>query len=153
MLTGSVAASYHGRPRATHDFDVVIDPTPAQLESLVRGLLAADFYVDPERAGEALRSRRPFNVIDTLYACKIDLIIRRDRPFSREEFERRVIADLSLGRPVTIVSAEDVVVSKLEWARLAGSALCYLRSCIECVCNYHDDHRTLRRRRNDDICR
>lgn len=122
MLTGSVAASDHGRPRATHDSDVVIDPTAAQLEVLVRELLAAEFYVHAERALAALRTRRPFNVIDTRHACKIDLIIRRDRPFSLEEFGRRVSGDLALGRPVTIVSAEDAVLSKLEWARAAGNS-------------------------------
>ncbi len=122
MLTGSVAASYHGRPRATHDSDVVIDPTPAQLGTLVGDLLGADFYVHAERALEALRCRRPFNVIDTRYACKIDLIVRRDRPFSVGEFARRVSADLSLGRPVSVVSAEDAVLSKLEWARAAGDS-------------------------------
>lgn len=122
MLTGSVAASYHGRPRATHDADVVIDPTPDQLETLVRDLLEGEFYVHAERAIEALRSRRPFNVIDTRYACKIDLIVRRERPYSVEEFARRVSADLSLGHPVSVVSAEDAVLSKLEWARAAGDS-------------------------------
>jgi len=34
MVTGSIATSCHGRPRATHDADVVIDPTPPQLEAL-----------------------------------------------------------------------------------------------------------------------
>lgn len=120
MVTGSVAASYHGRPRATHDSDLVIDPTPEQLQSLVDGLLDADFCLPAERALDALRSRRPFNVIDTRYACKIDLIIRRERPFSQQEFGRRMIADLSLGRPVSIVTAADAILSKLEWARLAG---------------------------------
>ena len=32
MVTGSIASSYHGRPRATHGADVVIDPGPEQLE-------------------------------------------------------------------------------------------------------------------------
>jgi hypothetical protein len=27
MVTGSVASSYYGRPRSTHDADIVIDPT------------------------------------------------------------------------------------------------------------------------------
>lgn len=53
MLTGSVAASFHGRPRATHDADIVIDPTPSQLDVLVRGLAAAGFYVDPDGARDA----------------------------------------------------------------------------------------------------
>jgi hypothetical protein len=40
MLTGSVAASFHGRPRATHNADVVIDPDRAeQLEAFVSDLL------------------------------------------------------------------------------------------------------------------
>ena len=41
MLTGSVASSYHGHPRATHDADVVIDPTAEQLDGLVESLVAS----------------------------------------------------------------------------------------------------------------
>jgi hypothetical protein len=122
MLTGSVAASYHGRPRATHDTDIVVDPTPHQMDTLVQQLAAADFYVDPEAAHEALRDRRPFNVIDISDACKIDLIVRRDRAFSREELARRVVVELSPGRTVWIVTPEDAVLSKLEWARRAGDS-------------------------------
>jgi hypothetical protein len=122
MLTGSVAASYHGRPRATHDTDIVIDPTPLQLDALVVQLAAAGFYVDAERARQALRERRQFNAIQTLHACKIDLIIRRDRPFSQEEFARRLSVDLFSGRRVSIVTPEDAVLSKLEWARRAGDS-------------------------------
>lgn len=53
MVTGSVASSYHGRPRSTHDADIVIDPSLDQLEALVRSLLDAGFYVDDERARDA----------------------------------------------------------------------------------------------------
>ena len=71
MLTGWVASSYHGHPRATHDADLVIDPTAAQLDALVEGLAAASFYVDPDTARGALHRRSQFNAIDTRYACKI----------------------------------------------------------------------------------
>lgn len=121
MITGSVAASYHGRPRATHDTDVVIEPSETQLETLVSRLAAAGFYVDAERARAALRSRRHFNVIETRHACKVDLIVRRDRPFSREEFARRLTVDFA-GQAVTIVTPEDAILSKLEWARGAGDS-------------------------------
>lgn len=122
MLTGSVAASYHGRPRATHDADLVIDPTPAQLDGLLESLAAAGFYVDPDGAREALRRRGQFNAIETRYACKIDLIVRRDRPFSEAEFARRVVVDLSFGREISIVTPEDAILSKLEWARKSGDS-------------------------------
>lgn len=127
MLTGSVASSYHGRPRSTHDADVVIDPTPFQLERLVTDLEAAGFYVNPAGARAALEQRRQFNAIDTEHACKIDLIIRKDRPYSQEEFGRRQPVDLAFDRPVSMVTPEDAILSKLEWARRAGDSVRQLR--------------------------
>jgi hypothetical protein len=32
MVSGSVASSYHGRPRSTHDADLVVEPTSEQLD-------------------------------------------------------------------------------------------------------------------------
>ena len=122
MVTGSVAASFHGRPRATHDTDIVIDPTREQLDELVRCLLEANFYVDPATAHAALRDRRSFNAIETTHACKVDLIVRKDRAYSSEEFARRQVVELLPGRTVSIVAPEDAVVSKLEWARSAGDS-------------------------------
>jgi hypothetical protein len=122
MLTGSVAASFHGRPRATHDADLVIDPTPTQLTAFVESLAAARFYVDPDSAREALTRRGQFNAIETQQASKIDLIIRRERPFSREEFARRMTVDLAFAKAVPIVTPEDAILSKLEWARLSGES-------------------------------
>jgi len=121
MLTGSMATSYHGRPRATHDADIVIDPTDQQLELLVHDL-STDFYVDPAGARMALDQRRQFNAIETQHACKIDLIIRKDRPFSLEEFRRRQRVDLAFDQPVAIVTPEDAILSKLEWARKSGDS-------------------------------
>ena len=82
MVTGSLASSYHGEPRATLDLDVVIDPTAAALERLVDGLEAAGYYVDRDAASHALRARGQFNAIGTRNASKVDFIFRRDRPFS-----------------------------------------------------------------------
>ena len=45
----------------------------------------------------------------------MDFILRRDRPFSREEFDRRRQADL-LGTPAWIATVEDMIVAKLEWS-------------------------------------
>jgi hypothetical protein len=122
MLTGSVAASFHGRPRATHDADLVIDPTSVQLSAFVEDLEAASFYVDPEPAREALSRRGLFNAIETKQASKIALIIRRDRPFSREEFARRMTVDLGFAKAVPVVTPEDAILSKLEWARRSGDS-------------------------------
>lgn len=127
MVTGSVASSYHGRPRVTHDADVVIDPTPLQLERLVADLDGDGFYVSPAGARAALEQRRQFNAIDTQHACKIDLIIRKDRPYSQEEFGRRQHVDLAFDRPVAMVTPEDAILSKLEWGQRGGDSERQLR--------------------------
>jgi hypothetical protein len=121
MVAGSMASSFHGRPRTTHDADIVIDPSPDQLDRLVTALAAAGFYVDGQAAKDALRRRRQFNAIDTSSAFKLDLIVRKDRPFSREELERRQPVDLD-GVALSLATAEDTVLTKLEWARRAGGS-------------------------------
>ena len=122
MVTGSTASSFHGRPRLTHDADIVIDPSQEQLDALVRELIQCGFYVDEDRARDALRRRLQLNAIQTQSAFKIDLIIRKDRPFSREELGRRQAAELSPGHEVSMASAEDTILSKLEWAKRAGGS-------------------------------
>ena len=119
MVTGSLASSYHGEPRATRDVDIVIDPDRDALDGLVDGLRAAGFYVDRDVALDALASRSQFSAIGP-DASKIDFIIRRDRPFSIEEFRRRQPADL-LGTPGFVATAEDLILAKLEWAAATGS--------------------------------
>jgi hypothetical protein len=122
MLTGSVASSFYGRPRSTHDADIVIDPTSTQVASLTADLSAGGFYVDADAAQAALSSRRHFNAIEMRSACKVDIIIRKDRAFSREEFSRRRPVDLPFADAVSIVSPEDAILSKLEWAKRSGSS-------------------------------
>jgi hypothetical protein len=51
---------------------------------------------------------------------KIDLIVRKSRAFSEEEFRRRQRVNLQ-DLPLFVASAEDVVISKLEWSKLARS--------------------------------
>lgn len=121
MVAGSLASSFHGRPRTTHDADIVIDPAPEPLDRLVAELSAAHLYVDLAVAREALRGRRQFNVIDATTAFKLDLIIRKDRAFSREEFARRQSAEMA-GLPMALATAEDTILSKLEWAQKGGGS-------------------------------
>ncbi len=120
MITGSVASSYHGEPRATRDLDVVIDPDRAGIDRLVAELEADGLYVDAEAARRALDDRTQFNAIEAATGWKIDFLVRKDRPFSREELGRRTRANL-LGTPAWIASPEDTIIAKLEWAAASGS--------------------------------
>lgn len=121
MLTGSLAAAFHGAGRATMDIDLVIDPTAAQLHALVETLAGTGVYVSGAAADDALAHRSMFNVVDTTSGWKADLIVRKHRAFSETEFARRQSADFE-GCPLWVASVEDVMLAKLEWAKLGGSA-------------------------------
>jgi hypothetical protein len=123
MLSGSVSSSLHGQPRATNDADIVIAPAEEQLIAFVKSL-GDDYYVNPDAAREALKSNSMFNVVDIRNSWKADFIICKDRLFSREEFRRRRKADI-MGLDVWVVSPEDVILSKLEWAKNSESGQQY----------------------------
>jgi hypothetical protein len=119
MVAGSYSSSHHGQPRATNDVDLVIDPTPEQFDRFL-SLLGDHYYVSPDAAREALKRRSLFNIIDLKEGWKADLIVRKDRPFSVEEFRRRQTGTIH-GRAVPLASPEDVILSKLEWDRITPS--------------------------------
>jgi hypothetical protein len=120
MLTGSFASIYYGAPRTTQDIDLVIAATAEQLRKFVQILSKDEYYVDLDAALAAHQQQSLFNLVDMVTGWKIDLIIRKSRPFSEEEFRRRKLVNLE-DFPLFIASAEDVVVSKLEWAKLSQS--------------------------------
>src|SRR5260370_7142695 len=120
MLSGSFASAYYGARRSTQDIDLVIEATPTQLRAFVQGLPSNEYYVDLDAALEAHKRQSLFNVIDLASGWKVDLVIRKSRPFSEEEFRRRQQVNLQ-GTPLFLASPEDVVISKLEWSNLAQS--------------------------------
>ena len=118
MVTGSMASALHGQPRATRDIDLVIDPSVHTIEILAAAFPSERFYVG--NAVIALQQRDMFNIIDVTSGWKADLIIRKERPFSREEFSRRVPAVIA-GVRTWVTTAEDAILSKLEWQARSGS--------------------------------
>lgn len=120
MVTGSFASAAHGRARATYDIDIVIAPTDEQLRALVRQSPEDRYYADEEDAFESMRARSQFNVIDFATTWKADLIFRKDRDFSRVEFDRRRLHTIA-GMQVYVATPEDILIAKLEWAKLRAS--------------------------------
>jgi hypothetical protein len=120
MLTGSYASSLHSIPRATRDIDIVIFPNREQLTRFIQSLPSSDYHTDLDDAIESLRRRSQFNVIDYATGWKVDFIVPPFNEFNIEEFERRGLIDVD-GLQLSVVSAEDVVIAKLLWARAGKS--------------------------------
>ena len=120
MLTGSLASSLYGVPRATNDIDFVISPSRIQLTSLLQFLKRLGLLVQDAQAFEALEKSSMFSVIDFQNSWKVDFIIRKERDFSVTEFTRRKTHEVE-GMRLTLASSEDVVIAKLEWAKMGDS--------------------------------
>ena len=119
MISGPLGNTFYGEPRSTSGIDIVIEPSAVQLEQFLK-LISDLRYVNPQSANESLARRSMSNLVDYLAGWKADLIIRKNRPCSRTEFTVRRRAEL-LGVAACVAAAEDVILSKLEWAKAGDS--------------------------------
>jgi hypothetical protein len=121
MLTGSFAMAYYGKPRMTRDLDIVVSLSEEDVSGLV-ATLSTDFYIDAESVRSAVASQRLFNLMHLATSIKVDLIVRKSSEYRQVEFARRQPVELS-GVKTWIVSREDLILSKLVWAKDSGSEL------------------------------
>jgi hypothetical protein len=121
MLTGSMAMNYYAQPRMTRDIDIVIAITPEDV-GRVSALFRPDYYLSDQNIRESLAHESIFNLIHQESEIKVDCIIRKSSEYRRVEFERRQkisIVDFT----TFIVSKEDLIVSKLAWAKNSHSEI------------------------------
>lgn len=121
MLTGSYAMAYYATPRMTRDLDLVVALEAARIDHL-QSAFSADFYVDADAVREAVRTVRLFNLMHLESGIKVDMFLKKATPYRDLEFDRRQSVELS-GIRTWLVSREDLILSKLAWARDSGSEL------------------------------
>jgi hypothetical protein len=119
MLTGSMAMNYYAQPRMTRDIDVVIAIEPNDVDR-VAALFRPDYYVAEENIRESLAHKSSFNLIHQESVIKVDCIIRKSSKYRRLELERRQKISI-LDFTTFIVSKEDLIISKLFWAKNSHS--------------------------------
>jgi len=121
MLTGSMAMNYYAQPRMTRDIDVVIEITTADVERLT-ALFRPDYYVSEQNIRDSLSHESIFNLIHQESVIKVDCIIRKSSEYRRVEFGRR--QRMAIREFTTyIVSKEDLIISKLFWAKDSHSEI------------------------------
>jgi len=121
MLTGSYALAYYATPRMTRDLDLVVALTDRDVDS-ISTIFSADFYVDADDVLTAIQSQRMFNLMHLGSGIKLDFIVRKTSEYRQVEFARRQRVDLG-DVPLWITSREDLILSKLVWAKDSGSEL------------------------------
>lgn len=115
MITGSMAANYYTVPRMTRDIDLVVELSGPDVDRVIE-LFQDDFYIEREAVETALRERTMFNIIHNAFVIKVDVVIRKESEFRFEEFSRKKRISVE-GHEMFIVAPEDLILSKLEWAK------------------------------------
>ena len=121
MITGSIAAGHYAQPRMTRDLDLVVELEPADAERLV-ALFGDQFECDLHTIRAAITRRMFLNLIHTEAIVRVAVVVRKNTPYRFEEFGRRRRVDID-GQAMWIVSAEDLLLSKLLWAKDSCSEL------------------------------
>lgn len=120
-IGGSIASSLFGVPRYTHDADLTAEDFSGREGPFVQ-LFDADYYVSLAAVREANQRNGSFNIIHLPSGFKVDVFILKSRAFDQNLLQRRIITtelDPS-GRPIAVLSPEDILLHKLEWFRLGG---------------------------------
>lgn len=132
VIVGSVAAVVHGEYRTTRDIDVVLNLTTSAVGALVNAL-RDDFTFLPSDITDALMrlpearadstQRASFCAYDKTTGFQIDVYLSSGRPFEVAQFQRVQVVDIpgEPGGTLRVASAEDTVLAKLEWYKLAPS--------------------------------
>ncbi|HEX8775764.1 MAG TPA: hypothetical protein VF735_19485 [Pyrinomonadaceae bacterium] len=121
MLTGSLAMNYYAQPRMTRDIDLVVALDAKDVDIII-GLLNPDYYVAREAIINAIAHESVFNLIHQETIIKVDCIIRKSSDYRRLEFERRRVVNVH-NSTIWVASKEDLIISKLDWARDSRSEI------------------------------
>lgn len=113
MITGSAAMDFYSVGRSTKDIDIIIELRIADVERFL-AIFDNHYYHQPSIV-EEIKRRGMFNIIDYETGFKIDFIVRPETEYGRTAFGRRLCDVENFGLPVWVITAEDLIISKLRW--------------------------------------
>lgn len=140
MFTGSIATNFYATPRMTRDIDVIVELKKTDVDRICN-LFEKDFYVDKDMILNAVKRNGMFNMIHYGSVFKVDFIVRKDDRYRLEEFKRRkriTFEDMD----IYVVAPEDLVLSKLYWAKdsLSELQLGDVKNLLKGVKNLDEDY-------------
>jgi hypothetical protein len=121
LIGGSLASTLHGMIRTTQDSDIITEMRPEHIQRFVSAL-QSEFFIDEEMIADAIQRNSSFNILHRETMFKVDVFIPSPSPFQKSQLARaqRQSFELEKEMSANFASAEDTILSKLEWYRLGG---------------------------------
>jgi hypothetical protein len=124
MVTGSVAATFYGEPRLTHDIDLVLALKPDVIEPFLSQFPAEEFYCPPYEVVHLEMIRRTFahfNLIHHDSGYKADIYPLSNDALHQWGFENRHRVTIKHNLELWLAPPEYVILRKLQYFREGGS--------------------------------
>lgn len=132
VLMGGIAAACHGRPRWTHDIDLLVRPTDAR--AVIEALAVAGFDTEETFPDWLFKASRNGQVVDVIFRSSGDIYLDDEMlaRAGRQEFA---------GRQLLVIPPEDLIVIKAvvhaeHMPRHWHDALAVLAGCEEMDWDY-----------------
>ncbi len=116
VLVGAFSVNFHGIVRSTHDADFVAVFGGLQVAAIVHEL-GENFHLDPQMSFESATgtARYIVNYVDPpRKSLQVEFFRLSNDEFDQQRFARKIQGDF-LGRLVYLLTAEDVIITKLRW--------------------------------------
>jgi len=115
VMVGSFARNFHAFPRSTKDADIVLAVDAAGLNHF-EGELGGDFFIDAQTTFETNTGTFRHALVHKATEFKTELFLLSQDAFDQERFRRRLQINYN-GHTTFVLTAEDVIVTKLRWLR------------------------------------
>lgn len=136
MLSGSMAMAAYAMMRMTNDIDIVLELKHADAQRFIDEF-EPDYYVPHGRVRDGIERKKMFNILHQETVVKVDCVIAKDDEFQKEAFSRR--RRLSFSHiDLWVISKEDLILSKLSWARDSKSEM-QMRDVASIIRNGYDE--------------
>lgn len=136
MLSGSMAMISYAMMRMTNDIDLVIEAKAEDAERIIKEF-EPDYYVPQGRVRDAISRKSMFNLLHSTKIVKVDCVLKKDDEFQRLAFSNRKKI-LFTTFDVWTISREDLILSKLNWAKKTGSEM-QMRDIASIIRNGYDE--------------
>ena len=121
----------------TADIDIVLDISGNDVDRFIK-TFEPDYYVPHSRVRDAISRNKMFNILDQRTIIKIDCVVRKHDKFQEQVFARRQKVNYSGDFDIWIISKEDLILSKLNWAKDSHSEM-QLRDVVSLLRNPYDE--------------
>lgn len=137
MLTGSMAMVNYAMMRMTADIDIVMELSTKDGDAIIREF-EPDFYIPHNRVRDSIARKFMFNLLHQEKLVKIDCVVRKDSEFQKQAFSNRRKIRYADELDVWIISREDLILSKLHWAKDSKSEM-QVRDVASILRNGYDE--------------